>query len=192
MADPEIPRGGGTNPPGRGAPIHDFAKFPQKLHEIEKIWTPRAREGPPPPLDPPMVVTHCISFKQCLKRFKLCSHLQRYSPSCRRPQRSLNIPFTAYGHFSIEKEWYQSRLGSREVSGLLPPANEVWGKVIFSQACVIPSVRGVRRGSAHPPPLGRTPLDAAPLGRPPWMQTPPPQICQQQAGGTHRTGMHTC
>ena len=40
---------------------------------------------------------------------------------------------------------------------LSPPANEVWGKVIFSQACVIPSVqvgggrvwkRGVRGGGA--------------------------------------------
>ena len=26
--------------------------------------------------------------------------------------------------------------------GFLPPANEVWGKVIFSQACVIPSDHG--------------------------------------------------
>ena len=29
---------------------------------------------------------------------------------------------------------------------LLPPANEVWGKVIFSQACIIPSVHGGRGG----------------------------------------------
>ena len=29
-----------------------------------------------------------------------------------------------------------------QVNKLLPPANEVWGKVTFSQACVIPSVRG--------------------------------------------------
>ena len=25
----------------RGAPTYDFAKFSQKLHEIERIWTPR-------------------------------------------------------------------------------------------------------------------------------------------------------
>ena len=30
------PRGGG------GAPTYDFAKISQKLHEIERIWTPRA------------------------------------------------------------------------------------------------------------------------------------------------------
>ena len=40
---------------GRGA-TYDFAKIPQKLHEIERIWTlpggvPRA------PLDPPLVAT---------------------------------------------------------------------------------------------------------------------------------------
>ena len=130
-----------------------------------------------------MVVTHCISFKQCLKRFKLCSHLQRYSPSCRWPQRSLNIPFTAYGHFSIEKEWYQSRLGSREVSGLLPPANEVWGKVIFSQACVIPSVhegRGVRRESAHPP-VGQNPPGCSPPRQTTLDATPPPGYVNKRA-----------
>ena len=35
-ADPGLPVGGGTNPPG-GAPTYDFAKFCQKLHEIENI-----------------------------------------------------------------------------------------------------------------------------------------------------------
>ena len=39
MADPGFPRGGGTNSPG-GAPTYDFTKFSQKLHEIERIWTP--------------------------------------------------------------------------------------------------------------------------------------------------------
>ena len=37
VADPGFPRGGGANSPG-GAPTYDFAKFPQKLHEIERIW----------------------------------------------------------------------------------------------------------------------------------------------------------
>ena len=39
MADLGLPRGGRANPPG-GAPTYDFAKFSQKLHEIERIWTP--------------------------------------------------------------------------------------------------------------------------------------------------------
>ena len=40
VADPGFPRGGGANSPG-GAPTYDFAKFFQKLHEIERIWAPR-------------------------------------------------------------------------------------------------------------------------------------------------------
>ena len=36
VADPGFPRGGGANSPG-GSPTYDFAKFPQKLHEIERI-----------------------------------------------------------------------------------------------------------------------------------------------------------
>ena len=38
VADPGFPPGGGTNYP-EGAPTYDFAKFSQKLHEIERIWT---------------------------------------------------------------------------------------------------------------------------------------------------------
>ena len=30
---------------GRGAPTYDFAKFSQKLHDIERIWTPRGGGG---------------------------------------------------------------------------------------------------------------------------------------------------
>ena len=40
VADPGFPRGRGANSPG-GAPTYDFAEFSQKLHEIERIWTPR-------------------------------------------------------------------------------------------------------------------------------------------------------
>ena len=39
VTDPGFPRGGGANSPG-GAPTYDFAKISQKLHEIERIWTP--------------------------------------------------------------------------------------------------------------------------------------------------------
>ena len=65
---------------------------------------------------------------------------------------------------------------------LLPPANEVWGKVMFLHLCVILFMGG--GGSAHPSPvgrprgLGRPPQVQTPLGRPPrvvetpWMQTP--------------------
>ena len=34
--------GGGANPPGGGAPTYDFAKFYEKLHEIEKILGPKS------------------------------------------------------------------------------------------------------------------------------------------------------
>ena len=41
----------------RGAPTYDFAKFSQKLHEIERIWAPRGgRASLAPPLDPPLEI----------------------------------------------------------------------------------------------------------------------------------------
>ena len=40
--------------PKVGAPTHDFAKFSQKLHEIERIWTTAGGARPPSPLDTPM------------------------------------------------------------------------------------------------------------------------------------------
>ena len=36
----DFPEEGAPTPRG-GAPTYDFAKFSQKLHEIERIWTPR-------------------------------------------------------------------------------------------------------------------------------------------------------
>ena len=47
----------------------------------------------------------------------------------------------------------------------LPPANEVWGKVIFSEACVILSI-----GGSGTPPWADTPPGP---GIPPPGQTPP-------------------
>ena len=82
---------------------------------------------------------------------------------------------------------------------LLPPANEVWGKVIFSEACVILSTGG----SAWP----GTPLreQTPPEQTPPWDQAHPPgsrhplppgaehaRRYSQHAGGTHPTGMQSC
>ena len=53
VADPGFSRGGGGREPSRGGREH--AKFSRKLHEIERIWTPRGgRASLTPPLDPPM------------------------------------------------------------------------------------------------------------------------------------------
>ena len=60
VADPGFPRGGGTNSPrgGGGAPTYHFAKFSQKLHEIERIWAPGGGASLAPPLDPPVLISH--------------------------------------------------------------------------------------------------------------------------------------
>ena len=47
VVDPGFPRGGRANSPGE-APTHNFAKFPPKLHEIERIWLPCEASLPPP------------------------------------------------------------------------------------------------------------------------------------------------
>ena len=78
---------------------------------------------------------------------------------------------------------------------LLPPANEVWGKVMFSQVFVCPQRGGGwlpsmhhkshdQGGGANNPPAGR-PGGVCPL---PWDT----MICSQQAGSTHPTGTHSC
>ena len=73
----------------------------------------------------------------------------------------------------------------------LPPANEVRRKVIFSQACDIPSVNG-GGGCLHP---GEVCIEKGGLhrgggmGRPPTLHT---MGYGQRAGGTHPTGMHSC
>ena len=84
----------------------------------------------------------------------------------------------------------------------LPPANEVWGKVIFSEACVKNPVHreggsasvhaGIPHpaGSRHPSPQTRHPPGA---GTPsPWTRYPPKTRYGQQAGGKHPTGMQSC
>ena len=49
---------------GRGAPTYDFAKFSEKLHEIERIWTLGEGTHPSRPLDPPLniIVYHTKYF----------------------------------------------------------------------------------------------------------------------------------
>ena len=51
MADSGLPRGGGVISRGRGE-TYDFAKFSQKLHEIES--GPPGAHVPHTPLDPPL------------------------------------------------------------------------------------------------------------------------------------------
>ena len=73
VADLGFPRGGGANSPG-GVPTYDFAKISQKLHEIERIWTPRGGGARPKfyYVDPPLKadtkttagVIHEIKFEQ--------------------------------------------------------------------------------------------------------------------------------
>ena len=60
-ADTEFPVGGGANPPG-GVPTYDFAKFCEKLHEIEKISGRRGGLVPgAPPLNPPLVIPSTVA-----------------------------------------------------------------------------------------------------------------------------------
>ena len=83
---------------------------------------------------------------------------------------------------------------------LLPPANEVWGKVIFSQACVKNSVHGGEGGAIPACIAGGIPACLA-AGLQGWGGvlpggllrgiTPPPWTATA-AGGTHPTGMHSC
>ena len=49
----------------RGAPTYDFAKFPQKLHEIERIWTPGGGSTRPKfyYVGPPLLCVDLFNFK---------------------------------------------------------------------------------------------------------------------------------
>ena len=52
--------------PEEGAPTYDFVKISRKLHEIERIWTPKGRARPPP-LNPSMgLTTFPFKFKHSL------------------------------------------------------------------------------------------------------------------------------
>ena len=49
--------------PEEGAPTYDFAKFFQKLHEIERIWVTGGRARPShPPLDPPLICVKSLRW----------------------------------------------------------------------------------------------------------------------------------
>ena len=66
---------------------------------------------------------------------------------------------------------------------LLPPANEVWSKVICLQVCVCPQGRGV-------PAPGGVCSGGCLLPGGCLVEIPPPAATA--AGGTHPTGMHFC
>ena len=72
----------------------------------------------------------------------------------------------------------------------LPPTNEVWGKVIFSVACIKNSVHRGVSASVH------TGIPHPPEQTPPPDQAPPSAVHAgrygQQAGGMHPTGMQSC
>ena len=46
-------------PTPQGAPTYDFAKFSQKLHEIERIWTPGGARPKFYYVDPPLQAEYC-------------------------------------------------------------------------------------------------------------------------------------
>ena len=79
----------------------------------------------------------------------------------------------------------------------LPSANEVGGKVIFSQAYVIPSVRGRGGVGFRTCITGHMTGESASKGESAAMMAwavPPSDTMGygQQSGGTHSTGMHSC
>ena len=43
----DFPEEGAPTPRGGGAPTYEFAKFSQKMHEIERIWTGGRPSRPP-------------------------------------------------------------------------------------------------------------------------------------------------
>ena len=83
-----------------------------------------------------------------------------------------------------------------DAAHLLPPADEVWGKVIFLQLFVILFTGGVSREGGPPrrrPPPGRRhpPEGEPPLERgtpPPWRENPPPEGGTLPEGGTPEGG----
>ena len=146
MADPGFPRGGGANSPG-GAPTYDFAKFSQKLHEIERIWAPRGgRASPAPPLRSATGYGH---FRVPSQKFiwGSTSLIDSHDHICHKPPG---------GEFPIptqrEKRPVQSKIGSLQNIHHLPVVTDKkvflsvttrqqsYRKVMFSVVCISLSV----------------------------------------------------
>ena len=77
-----FPRRGRQLSGGEGALTYDFAKFPQKLHEIERIWTPEGGRGASKILLCRSATGFAIDTKFLLERFLkwLCRHLTQCQP----------------------------------------------------------------------------------------------------------------
>ena len=72
--------GGSRISPRRGAPTYDFAKFSQKLHEIERIWAPGGARPSRPPLDPPLMCTmFWVGSKQMMSQVWLTRLFHNFS-----------------------------------------------------------------------------------------------------------------
>ena len=97
---------------------------------------------------------------------------------------AITVRMKAYTIGYVHNPYLCNFLQSFYQSSLLPPANEVWGKVIFSEACVKNSVhRGGVSTSVHAPrsrhpPGADIPLEQTPLwSRHPREQAPPHRAC---------------
>ena len=84
----DFPEGG--REPSRGGREH--AKFSRKLHEIERIWTPRGgRASLTPPLDPPMTFNDDLHKRFVSNSSSVESYLIHYLPN---PQIMLHMMCT--------------------------------------------------------------------------------------------------
>ena len=122
---------------------------------------------------------------------------------------TIHTMFNFHRYIDLDNKWMQMLVS-------LPPANEVWGKVIFSEACVENSVHkggggalpqcmlGYPPGSRHPPGGRHPPPPGAdsPRSRHPQEQNHPGAEPHpgaehagrygQGAGGTHPTRIQSC
>ena len=110
MADPGFSPGGCANSQN----CYYFSNFCRKLHENERIWTPRGGVRPwHPPLDPPMVTTsatylHIVTFpvivvESTFSLLPLCRHLLPLTTLNRNLSRhsSQNYIFTALSEITV-------------------------------------------------------------------------------------------
>ena len=109
VADPGFPRGGGTNPP-KGAPSYDFAKFSQKVHKIERIWTPRGARIPHAPLDPPLQTV--ILTRECLVHYYSHLWLFQLQYLVMKSVMALYFPQQSENLLSLEKTHFGRSKGS--------------------------------------------------------------------------------
>ena len=102
------------------------------------------------------------------------------------------------GYHTFQQANSRVKIGKEKM--LLPPANEVWGKVICLQVCVCPRGGAWFQGVPGPGGVPASSCGGGACSRGVWPgeclgETPPrsrhPQTATA-AGGTHPTGMHSC